>query len=158
METLAGLFADLLLLFEDFKFWLKRKKQRGYEHEHVFPVKKGLYPSQRIYIIALIMLLPLTIITSALFFYENGEKYTAQKLLEVVSLLKHEKVTSGHYPEQLETIGRNNPLLKNVHKDYWGKKFYYERHVSGESYVLVSMGKDGKLDTADDIKSEFEKN
>ena len=85
----------------------------------------------------------------------NSEKQTLIKLSEVTSLLKHEKETSGHYPEYLETILRNNPLLNNIHKDSWGREFFYERHSSGESYVLVSLGKDGKLNTADDIKSEF---
>lgn len=155
MEYLAGILAELLLIFEDFKFWLKRRKQRNYERKHGVTRTIVLYPSQKTYIIVLLIALPLFVISGAFFLSGNVEKQNAKKLSEVASLLKHEKETSGHYPEQLETIVRNNPLLKNVHTDYWGREFFYERHSSGESYILCSLGKDGKLNTADDIKIEF---
>lgn len=155
MGAFAGLLAELFLLFEDFKFWLKRRKQRQFDRQHGLPKAKALYPSQRIYIIALLILLPLTLIMSSLLLSKNSKKQTEKKLSEVSSLLKHEKTSSGNYPEQLETIIRNNPLLKNVNKDYWDQEFFYERHASGESYVLISLGKDGKLSTEDDIKHQI---
>lgn len=77
-------------------------------------------------------------------------------LSEVAVLLDYEKETLGQYPERLETVLRKNPLLKNIHKDYWGREFYYERHSSGESYILISLGPDGMLNTEDDIFYEFE--
>ncbi|WP_325452975.1 type II secretion system protein GspG [Gelidibacter sp.] len=85
------------------------------------------------------------------FLFGNAENQTLKKLTEVASLLKHEKLTSGYYPQDLEVIVRKNPLLKNIHKDYWGREFFYERHDSGESYVLISLGRDGQLNTSDDI-------
>ncbi|MBA6153006.1 type II secretion system protein GspG [Gelidibacter maritimus] len=78
-----------------------------------------------------------------------------KKLTEVASLLKHEKQTSGHYPEKLSTIIRNNPLHNKIDKDYWGREFFYERHPSGESFILISLGPDGNLNTPDDIAYEF---
>lgn len=155
MEYLAGLLAEVLLIFQDFKFWIKRRKKRQYERTHGLPKTKVLYPSQKILIVVLLIGLGFFLLRGALFLSGNAKMQTTKKLSEVVLLLNHEKETSGHYPEQLETIIRNNPLLKNVNKDYWGREFFYERHPSGERYILYSLGKDGKSNTADDINSEF---
>ena len=155
MEYLAGLLAELLLLFEDFKFCLKRRKQRKYERKNKLPKSQVLYPSQKIIMTILVIVLALFVIRGFFFLSGNPEKQTKKKLSEVSSLLRHEKQTSGHYPEQLETIVRNNPLLQNIHKDYWSREFFYQRHPSGERYILCSLGKDGQLNTADDISSEF---
>lgn len=157
MDYFSGTLAELLLIFENLKFWKKRSKKRQYDRKHVLPKTKSRYPFQKIIILFLLILLGLFVIRVTLFFWGNAEKHTTEKLSEVVALLKHEKSTSGHYPEHLEVIIRNNPLLKNVNKDYWGREFFYERDPSGEGYVLCSLGKDGQLDTADDIHSEFRK-
>jgi len=154
MESLAGFFAEILLIFEDFRFWLKRRKQRQHERKHGLPKSTELYPSQKIYILVLVVIIPLVVISAALFFYDIGEKRTAQKLLEITQLLEHERKTSGQYPEQLEHMIRNNPLHKNIQFDYWNHEFFYERHPSMKSYILVSLGKDGALHTKDDIKNE----
>ena len=37
MKSIAGFLAELLLIFEDFKFWLKRRKQCKYERKHGLP-------------------------------------------------------------------------------------------------------------------------
>ena len=61
----AEIFAELLLFFEDYKFWKKKKAQRKYEKEHNLPKKTMVYPSTKIYVIALIVLS----ISGGLFFY-----------------------------------------------------------------------------------------
>jgi hypothetical protein len=154
MGIFAGLLAEVLLIFEDFKFWLRRKKKRRYEQQHGLPKKKMLAPSLKIISIVLVLSPILIVIRATLFLTSNAGATTVEKLSEVALLLKHEKQTIGHYPEQLNTIIRGNPLLKDVHKDDWNREFFYERHRSGESYVLGSLGKDGLLNTADDIKIE----
>ncbi|OBX24575.1 type II secretion system (T2SS) protein G [Gelidibacter algens] len=154
MGVFAGLLAEVLLIFKDFKFWLRRKKQRRYEQQHALPKKKMLAPSLKIISIVLVLSPILIVIRATLFLASNTEATTVEKLSEVALLLKHEKQTIGHYPEQLNTISRGNPLLKDVHKDDWNREFFYERHRSGESYVLASLGKDGLLNTEDDIKIE----
>ncbi|WP_163514645.1 type II secretion system protein GspG [Gelidibacter japonicus] len=160
MESIAGLLAELLLIFEDFKFWLKRRRQRKYERKHGLSKTSVLYPSQKIMMVGLLVVLLIVLTFSLLRFtvylWGNKETQTIKRLTEVASLLKHQKETSGHYPKELSAIIRNNPLLKNIHKDYWGQEFFYERHPSGESFVLISLGSDGLLNTSDDIAYKFE--
>ena len=155
MEYLAGLMAEWLFIFEDFKFWRKKKKRQKGDGKKKFSIKRVLYLSQKILIGAILIILFFYVIRGVFFLSGIAKKQTAKKLSEVSFLLEHEKETTGQYPEHLESIIRNNPLLKNVHKDYWGQTFFYERHESGDCYILISLGKDGILNTADDIKSEF---
>lgn len=159
MKSIAGFLAELLLIFEDFKFWLKRRKQCKYERKHGLPKTSVIYPSQKIMMVALLFVLLIVLTFSLLRFtvylWGNSEKQTLKRLTEVASLLKHEKMISGNYPQDLEVIVRKNPLLKNIHKDYWGREIFYERHSSGESYILISLGADGQLNTSDDIVHDF---
>ena len=67
MEYLAGLLAELLLIFEDFKFWKKRRKQRQYEREHNLPKTRRLYPSQKIAIVLLLILIAFFVIRNIVF-------------------------------------------------------------------------------------------
>ncbi len=156
MESIAGLLAELLLIFEDFKFWLKRRRQRKYELKHRSPKKRWFYRFQKILMVGIIVVLTFYLVRFSAFLFGNPEKQTLKMLTEVASLLKHEKSTSGYYPQDLEVIVRKNPLLKNIHKDYWGREIFYERHSSGESYILISLGADGQLNTLDDIVHEFQ--
>lgn len=158
MEFFAGLLAELLLIFEDFKFWLKRRKQRRHERKHGLPKTSVLYPFQKIIMIALLVILTLALLRFTVYLWGKKEAQTVKRLTEVASLLKHQKETSGNYPEELSAIIRNNPLHKNIHKDYREQEFFYERHPSGESYTLISLGADGILNTADDIAYEFKIN
>lgn len=151
MESTAGLLADLLLIFENFRVRRKRRRQRKYERKLKSPKKRWFYRLQKILLIGIIVVLTFYLVRFSTFLLGNAEKQTHKRLTEVASLLKHEKLTSGYYPLDLKVIVRNNPLLKNIHKDYWGREFFYERHDSGESYVLISLGRDGRLNTSDDI-------
>lgn len=151
MESTVGLLTDLLLIFENFKVRRKKRKQRKYELKLKSPKKRWFYRLQKILFIGIIVVLTFYLVRFSAFLFGNAENQTLKKLTEVASLLKHEKLTSGYYPQDLGVIVRNNPLLKNIHKDYWGREFFYERHDSGEGYVLISMGPDGQLNTSDDI-------
>ncbi|HUH29594.1 MAG TPA: type II secretion system protein GspG [Gelidibacter sp.] len=151
MESTAGLLADLLLIFENFKLRRKKRRQRKYERKLRSPKKRWFHRLQKILLLGIIVGLTFYLVRFSAFLFGNAENQTLKKLTEVASLLKHEKLTSGYYPQDLEVIVRKNPLLKNIHKDYWGREFFYERHDSGESYVLISLGRDGQLNTSDDI-------
>lgn len=150
-----GFFADVLLIFKNVKSWVKRRKQQHYGRKLGIRVKKTLYRLQKIIGVVLVIILAYYALRGAFFLSGKAEAQTTEKLSKVVSLLEHEKETTGKYPEQLETIIRNNPLLKNVHMDYWNRAFFYERHPSGERYILYSLGKDGKPNTEDDITVEL---
>lgn len=155
MEFLAGLLADLLIIFQDFKSWFKKRRRPSSEWNHSKPKTKWFRRFQKILMVGLLVILTFYLLRVTIFLSGNAERETIKKLSVVATLLKHEKETLGHYPEKLEVVVRKNPLLKNIHKDYWGQEFYYERHASGESYILISLGADGQLDTPDDIEYEF---
>ena len=68
----------------------------------------------------------------------------------------------GAYPEKLEDLlteppeseGWDGPYLKKIPEDPWGRPYYYKS--PGEhsmDYDLASSGRDGVLDTEDDVKS-----
>ncbi|MBO3097345.1 type II secretion system protein GspG [Gelidibacter pelagius] len=156
MGSIAGLLAELLLIFQDFKFWRNGRKQRKYEQKHRSPIKRWLRRLPKVLLLGIIIVLTFYFVRFSAFLFGNADRQTTKKLTQVASLLKHEKETSGHYPEELASIVRNNPLHKNIYKDYWGREFFYERHPSGERYILISLGADGKLNTPDDIAYEFE--
>lgn len=155
MEFLAGILADLLIIFQDIKSWLKTRREPKSERKNRKAKPKTFYRFQKMLLVALLVVLTFYFLRFTFFLFGKAEKLTVKKLSEVAVLLDHEKETLGQYPEKLETVLRKNPLLNNVHKDSWGREFYYERHASGESFILSSLGPDGKLNTADDIFYEF---
>ncbi|WP_282044321.1 type II secretion system protein GspG [Winogradskyella flava] len=149
----AELFAELLLLFEDLKFWKKKRARRKYEKENNLPKKQmWLYPSQKVEILAVAVIGVLVVILYVLFFRNIDEKRTKDKLLEVAEILEREKKTIGIYPYALTQIIRNNPLYQDITKDSWGNEFHYTTSGNGETYLLFSSGKDGIPNTDDDIK------
>ena len=111
-----------------------------------------VYPSTKIYVIALIVLS----ISGGLFFYffsrPAAENKTIKQLNTIQTLLEAEKKKFQKYPSDLSKIIRNNPLHKNLLIDSWNNHFHYELTNDNLNYILVSKGKDGKLHTDDDIK------
>lgn len=148
----AEIFAELLLLFQDFKFWKKKSARRKYEKENNLPKTTMVYPSTKIYLIALIVLS----ISGGLFFYlfsrHADENKTIKHLTTIQMLLEAEKKEFKKYPSDLSAIIRNNPLHQNLLTDSWNNHYHYELSCDGLNYNLVSKGKDGKLNTDDDIK------
>jgi hypothetical protein len=61
--------------------------------------------------------------------------------------------TEGQPPAVLEDVRRAGMLMGSV-KDAWGRDIRYERR-SDSSFRLISAGKDGIFDTADDIRVEY---
>ena len=87
-----------------------------------------------------------------LFNYNHDTKKTRKKIIAIQQLLEKEKEVFHNYPEELKTIIRNNPLRKDLLKDAWNNDFRYQQLVNGKSYTIISLGKDGILNTEDDIK------
>ncbi len=150
---LAELFAELLLIIEDLKFWKKKKARRKYEKENGLPKKTmWLYPSDKIVILAFFVVFVIAIIVYFMFFRNMNENRTVEKLVAIEKLLEAEKKQFGVYPEELNTILRNNPMHRNLLFDSWDNSFLYELSEDNLTYCVISMGKDGKFQTNDDIK------
>ncbi|NJM79799.1 MAG: hypothetical protein HC854_09610 [Flavobacterium sp.] len=84
--------------------------------------------------------------------YYGNEKRAIEKLVAIEKILASEKEDIGTYPENLSEIIRNNPLRKDIIIDVWGNEYYYEQLDKGQNYKLCSKGKDGVLNTIDDVK------
>ncbi len=148
----AELFAELLLFFEDLKFWNKKRARRRYEKENNLPKKIMIYPSDRIYVIAIIVLAISGGLLMFVFSRNIKEDRTIKKLTKIENLLEAEKKKYKVYPSELSMVIRNNPLHKNLLTDAWDNSFHYKSYDNGLDYVVFSRGKDGKLHTDDDIK------
>ena len=75
-----------------------------------------------------------------------------KQMTQIHELLKVEKKQFSTYPKQLNTIIRNNPLHRNLTLDIWGNTFSYNVTKDGADYNLVSKGRDGILNTDDDVE------
>ena len=147
---MADLIAELLILFESFKFWKKKKKRRQLEKNKNLPKKKMVHPTIWYLLIGIILIFCIKIL-----FYSTQEKsLTKNKIQEVEKILEKQKEHIGKYPLKLKDIVRNNPLRKNIIVDAWGNEFYYKQLNNGSHYELKSKGRDGILDTDDDINSK----
>ncbi|WP_025744103.1 type II secretion system protein GspG [Aquimarina pacifica] len=145
------LIAELLLLFEEFKFWKKKKKVRKLEKEKGLPKKTLIHPVTKFLIIGLILIFLFGIYLK-IFNTSPNESRTTQKIIEVKKILEKQRKDLGKYPTKLEDIINNNPLRKDINLDAWGNEFYYKEIEGGLSYELKSKGKDGVLNTEDDLE------
>jgi len=148
--NMLQLLAELLLLFEELKFWKKKKKRRQLEKEKKLQKRIMIHPSIKVLLIGLLVILIIKILLG--FFYSDRKtSITVNKIYEVRKNLEKEKKDLGKYPFNLKDIIRNNPLKKNIIFDAWGNEFYYKLYDKGLKYRLISKGKDGQLNTTDDI-------
>ncbi|WP_272023923.1 hypothetical protein [Olleya namhaensis] len=145
-------FLEIYLFFVDYKFWKKKKAQRKYEKEHGLPKQLMIYPSDKIYLRAGLLLLILAIPVWFLFSINKNQKAITKQMMQIHELLKAEKKQFNTYPKQLNTIIRNNPLNRDLTLDVWDNVFYYVVTEDGLSYSLVSKGPDGILNTEDDVE------
>jgi general secretion pathway protein G len=118
------------------------------------------YPSQKLSLIYAIVIL---FFASAFVIFKSADSphnRTEKQLLKIARLLEKEKKDIGGYPIVLKTIIRNNPLLKEVTKDYWNNEINYQLSDDRMSCPLFSLGKDKTPNTKDDItignKTQFE--
>jgi hypothetical protein len=141
----------VLEIYLDIKHWVKYKKQRKHEKENNLPKRIVWPPYTKQFIIIFIIFIPVCFVF--IFFTSIGEneKKTEKIMMKVSKLLEAEKKQFGKYPSGLKTIIRNNPLRKGLELDSWKTAFVYTISEDGKSYQLISLGRDRKLGTKDDI-------
>jgi len=145
-------FVDIYLFFLDYKFWKKKKAQRKYEKKHGLPKQLMIYPSREIYLRVVFLLVLLTVPVYFLFFINKDQNTMTKQMTKIHELLKAEKKQFNTYPKELSIIIRNNPLHRNLTLDVWGNTFSYSVTKDGADYNLVSKGRDGILNTDDDVE------
>ena len=147
---MSDLLAEILELYLDFKHWFNVKKRRKFEKENKLPKSIVWHPLTKPLFWFFVISIP---ISFSLFFIfgSNNNELTKQKMKEISIILEKEKKQLGKYPEKLETIVRNNPLRKQIILDYWSSNFIYKLSKDSLNYSIISLGKDKKLNTSDDI-------
>ena len=145
-----SLIVDILELYSDIKHWFKVRKRRKFEKENKLPKKRMISPMNKIGIVILIISIPFLFLRLNRIRNQNFAS-TLDKIIEIKLLLESEKKQFDFYPKELKTIIRNNPLRKNITLDAWKNEFIYKISKDSLNYELISLGKDGKLNTSDDI-------
>jgi len=148
---MGEIIAELLLIWEDLKFWKKKKARRKFEEENNLPKKLMIRTSTLVLLIAIGFIIVARILFGIFYFADKGADDTTEKIAKITAILNEEKTDLGIYPEELKTIIRNNPLRQNITLDYWKNEFHYKQLDNGLNYVLKSKGSDGILGTDDDI-------
>lgn len=148
---MAEFIASILETYLEIKHYFKVRKRRKFEKKNNLPKKRMISPLDKIWILVAIILIPIL----CLKFYSlrrNKITLTNDKINEIELLLEAEKLQFGFYPKELKQLIRNNPLRKNITLDGWQNEFSYNLSKDSLNYELISLGKDRKLDTSDDIK------
>ncbi len=150
-DIITWLVGEFLFWREDYKFSKRKKVRRKFEKENNLPKKLMIHPVWKLFGIFIIFIFVTRLIIGYFFFSDYGEKKTAEKIDRIELILVEEKNALGIYPEKLNIIIRNNPLRNKITLDYWNNEFIYEQKENGLGYILISKGKDGILNTEDDI-------
>jgi hypothetical protein len=147
---MADLIAFILEIYLDIQYWIKYKKRRKFEKENNLQKSIVWHPMTKPLVWFFLISLP---ITSILFFFfgKNSTETTIKKINEISVILESEKKQLGKYPKELKDIIRNNPLRSKLETDVWGNSFIYQPSKNLLNYRLVSLGKDKKPNTSDDI-------
>ena len=146
----AELLVDIGLIRKDIKANKEVKKKNLENSESRTKVKYVLFPSFKVYGIVSIILFAL--ITALVLIKQAKAPSRAQEDLDEIyaAILTYQSDT-GEYPESIEKLIGNRPLRKDWETDFWGHPYRYEIIVSTNVFILVSAGKDGIMDTDDDL-------
>lgn len=153
IEDIALFFGELFFWREDYSFSKRKKARRALEKEQNLPKKLMISPIVIVIGVLLLIVVVLKLVSSSYFNPNKGINKTSEKITKIELLLEKRKSTLGEYPIELKAITKNNPLKKRSILDYWNNKFHYKVIDKDSSYILISKGKDGILNTEDDILS-----
>lgn len=148
---MSDLIAHILDLYLDIKHWFKVRKRRKFEKKNNLPKKRMISPMNKIGIAILIFSIPIFFLRFNRIRNQSFAR-NLDKIIEIKLILEAEKKQFGFYPKELKNIIRNNPLRKNITLDAWKSQFMYTLSKDSLNYTLISLGKDRKLNTSDDIK------
>jgi hypothetical protein len=83
---------------------------------------------------------------------------TAADMRTITKMLDLHYMRKGGYPseESFESWMRasfKESHLRDIMRDNWGHPFIYRTDESGEEFLLISAGPDGRVNTDDDLKN-----
>ncbi|WP_298520466.1 hypothetical protein [uncultured Kordia sp.] len=151
ISWIAAFLGEIFIISEELKFYKKKKEQRAYEKANKLPKKRMFSPLTQAFVIV-----PIIVFATSFLFYSfvkpvQQERDTKDTLRSLSYLLHQDKEHNGVYPENISELSRKNPIYGDMTIDSWQQGIMYQKTENGTSYTLVSIGKDGILNTADDI-------
>ena len=149
--NLFELIATVAELILDIMFWKKTNKRRKFEKENNLPKSIVWHPLTKPILYFFLIITPISFIFFFIFNSYGTKKKTVDKMNQITILLKAEKEQFKKYPIKLKEIVRNNPFRQKLTTDAWENNFIYELSKDSLNYTLISLGKDQKINTTDDI-------
>ena len=151
ISWLVAFFGEVFIISEEWKFYKKKKERRAYEKENKLSKKRMFSPVTHAFAVV-----PIVIVAVSFLFYSfvkpaQQERDTKDTLLSITYLLHQDKVQNDVYPENIIELSRKNPIHGDLTIDAWKQEIIYQKAENGKAYLLTSKGKDGILDTVDDI-------
>lgn len=127
--------------------------------------QKGLAPKfnrkEALWIVVLLLvIIPLSVgvmlfgVLKTLNWYSHNyglAKSTRAEGAKIVRALESYRENEDHYPENLNKLLEGRPIRNGWLTDQWGMPYTYSVSEKGQSYILISKGKDQALSTEDDI-------
>ena len=113
----------------------------------------GVNKLKQIFKIVMISAIGLLVAVVGFFIFSQNhfkEQNTITRSKEIVASLNSYKAELKTYPKSLTELIGNNPIRGEWIKDCWGNEYSYIGSES--SFILVSKGADGIINTADDLK------
>jgi len=117
------------------------------------PVKKYfLQPSIKVF---LVVMLVVTVPGIFLITRKIGSQAdrTVSEMQEISNAIFSWKERHGVYPQNLEALTEGRPLRQQWLSDEWNNQYVYSVDPIKDTCSLLSVGRDGTLGTADDIKN-----
>lgn len=148
---IIAFFGELFIISEEWKFYKKKKETRAYEKENKLPKKRMISPLTQAFVVV-----PIVVVAVSFLFYSfvkpvQQAHETKDTLRTATYLLQQAKAQNGAYPESIIELSRKNPIYGDLTIDGWKQAIIYKKTENGNAYTLISKGKDGILNTADDI-------
>lgn len=152
IELILSTLAEFGLIREDFKHHRKiTKKEKADGKKRPFQMY-FLQPSS----IMVIVVLVVGSLSAFLFFsYQRTSIFpekTKNEIAEITERMEKWNEKFGTYPENLKELIGNNPMRQDWKTDSWNRPYQYSVTESGNGFLIVSSGSDGKFQTKDDIK------
>ncbi|AXG71389.1 hypothetical protein KORDIASMS9_03646 [Kordia sp. SMS9] len=151
MSWLIAFFGELFIISEEWKFYKKKKNRRAYEKANKLPKKRMLSPLTEAFFVVPVIIVAVTFVFYSFVNPIRQTRDTNDNLSALIYLLSKDKSHHGIYPENIIELSRKNPLYGDLTKDGWEREVIYQQIENGQGFTLKSKGKDGVLDTKDDI-------
>ena len=146
----------LLEIWVDIKLWRDDKKHHKKISKLEIADKKSywfkkhiLTPSNLVQIRAISIVTIAVLICLSVNYFILKPRQTKNKIQEISNFLNKWKTKYGNLPNSLKAISINRPHRQSWLNDSWGNPYIYE--VNKNDFLITSLGKDGKLNTKDDI-------